>query len=113
MIDAIRAAKDAVDVPVFVKLSPLGARWHGRRSTPRDAGADAIVAINSFGPCLAIDIETGRPRMGGGDGYGLAVRARRSSRSPCAACSTWRVPWTCRSSAAAAISRGTRRRSRC
>ncbi|HLO35589.1 MAG TPA: 4Fe-4S binding protein, partial [Candidatus Deferrimicrobium sp.] len=28
------------------------------------------VAINSFGPCLSIDIEAGRPRLGGADGVG-------------------------------------------
>ena len=70
MVAAIRAAKDALDVPVFVKLSPLG-REMGRAATlAQAAGADAIVAINSFGPCLSIDIETGLPRMGGADGYG-------------------------------------------
>jgi dihydroorotate dehydrogenase subfamily 1 len=70
MVDAIRAAKDAVGVPVFVKLSPLGRELPRAAEHAARAGADAIVAINSFGPCLAIDIETGRPRMGGGDGAG-------------------------------------------
>jgi len=70
MVDAIRAAKDAVDLPVFVKLSPLGREMSRAAEHAARAGADAIVAINSFGPCLAIDIETGRPRMGGGDGSG-------------------------------------------
>ena len=70
MIDAIRAAKDAVDIPVFVKLSPLGREMSRAAEHAARAGADAIVAINSFGPCLAIDVETGRPRMGSGDGYG-------------------------------------------
>jgi dihydroorotate dehydrogenase (NAD+) catalytic subunit len=70
MVDAIRAAKSLVDVPVFVKLSPLGREMAGAARIAADAGADAVVAINSFGPCLAIDIETGMPRMGGGDGYG-------------------------------------------
>jgi ferredoxin len=70
MVDAIRAAKDAVDLPVFVKLSPLGRELPRAAEHAVRAGADAIVAINSFGPCLAIDIETGRPRMGGGNGSG-------------------------------------------
>jgi dihydroorotate dehydrogenase subfamily 1 len=70
MVDAIRAARAAVDVPVFVKLSPLGRQMARAAELAAQAGADAIVAINSFGPCLAIDIETGRPRMGGGHGYG-------------------------------------------
>jgi dihydroorotate dehydrogenase (NAD+) catalytic subunit len=70
MIDAIKAAKDALDVPVFVKLSPLGREMGTAAEHAVRAGADAIVAINSFGPCLAIDLATGRPRMGGGQGYG-------------------------------------------
>ena len=70
MMDAIRAAKEALDVPVWVKLSPLGREMSRAAELAQEAGADAIVAINSFGPCLAIDIETGRPLMGGGDGYG-------------------------------------------
>jgi dihydroorotate dehydrogenase/Pyruvate/2-oxoacid:ferredoxin oxidoreductase delta subunit len=70
MVAAIRAAKAAVDVPVFVKLSPLGREMGRAAEQAQAAGADAIVAINSFGPCLAIDIETGMPRMGGADGYG-------------------------------------------
>jgi dihydroorotate dehydrogenase (NAD+) catalytic subunit len=70
MIAAIRTAKAAVDVPVFVKLSPLGREMRRAAEQAQAAGADAIVAINSFGPCLAIDIETAQPRMGGADGYG-------------------------------------------
>lgn len=70
MVAAIRAAKDAVGVPVFVKLSPLGRELPRAAERAVRAGADAIVAINSFGPCLAIDIETGLPRMGGaGSGW--------------------------------------------
>jgi dihydroorotate dehydrogenase subfamily 1 len=70
MVAAIRAAKAAVDVPIFVKLSPLGREMRRAAEQAQAAGADAIVAINSFGPCLAIDIETALPQMGGGDGYG-------------------------------------------
>ncbi len=70
MMDAIRAAKAAVDVPVFVKLSPLGREMARAAEHAAEAGADAIVAINSFGPVMSIDVETVRPRMGGTDGYG-------------------------------------------
>lgn len=70
MVAAIKAAKAAVDVPVWVKLSPLGREMRRAAEQAQKAGADAIVAINSFGPCLAIDIESGMPRMGGTDGYG-------------------------------------------
>ncbi len=86
MIGAIRAAKDVLDVPVFVKLSPLGREMVRAAEQAEAAGADGIVAINSFGPCLSIDIETGRSRLGGADGVGwlsgpalkpLAVRCVR------------------------------------
>ncbi|MDH4141598.1 MAG: 4Fe-4S binding protein [Chloroflexota bacterium] len=70
MIAAIKAAKAAVDVPVFVKLSPLGREMARAAEQAQAAGADAIVAINSFGPCLAIDIESALPQIGGPDGYG-------------------------------------------
>jgi len=70
MMAAIRAAKNAVSVPVFVKLSPLGREMAAAARHAQEAGADAIVAINSFGPCLGIDAETGCPLMGSENGYG-------------------------------------------
>jgi dihydroorotate dehydrogenase subfamily 1 len=70
MSEAIQAAKDAVEVPVFVKLSPLGREMKAAAQAAQEAGADGIVAINSFGPCLAIDVRTGLPLMGSEEGYG-------------------------------------------
>jgi dihydroorotate dehydrogenase (NAD+) catalytic subunit len=70
MVAAIKAAKDAVDVPVIVKLSPLGREMKAAAQAAQEAGADAIAAINSFGPCLGIDTETGLPVMGSEEGYG-------------------------------------------
>jgi len=69
MVDAIRAAKEAVDAPVFVKLSPFRNMKTAARAAAA-AGADGIVAINSFGPCLGVDVETGRLLMGSREGYG-------------------------------------------
>jgi len=69
MVEAIRAAKAAVDVPVFVKLSPFRDMKTAARAAA-EAGADGIVAINSFGPCLGVDVETGRLLMGSREGYG-------------------------------------------
>jgi len=86
MVGAVRAAKRALDVPVFVKLSPHGHDMAGAARLAEDAGADGIAAINSFGPVLALDIETRMPRLGGQNGYGwlsgpaikpLAVRCVR------------------------------------
>jgi dihydroorotate dehydrogenase subfamily 1 len=70
MIDAIHAAKQVVDVPVFVKLSPLGREMITAAQAAHKAGADGLALINSFGPCLAIDPETALPLLGSKDGYG-------------------------------------------
>jgi dihydroorotate dehydrogenase subfamily 1 len=70
MVAAIQAAKSALDVPVFVKLSPLGREMVRAAEQAEAAGADGIVAINSFGPVFAIDPDTRQPLLGGSDGYG-------------------------------------------
>lgn len=86
MVGAIRAAKAALEVPVFVKLSPHGQDMGHAAHLAADAGADGIAAINSFGPVLSIDIETAQPVLGGQTGHGwlsgpairpLAVRCVR------------------------------------
>src|SRR5208283_2990227 len=69
IIDGLRAAKEAVDVPVFMKLSPHP-NIQEIALALEDAGADALVMINSFGPCLSIDLETGMPLMGSKEGFG-------------------------------------------
>lgn len=69
MVEAIRAAKEAADLPVLVKLSPFRDMKTAARAAA-DAGVDGIVAVNSFGPCLGVDIETGRLLMGSEEGYG-------------------------------------------
>jgi dihydroorotate dehydrogenase (NAD+) catalytic subunit len=69
IVDALRAAKEAVDVPVFVKMSPHPNIQELAKAVEQ-AGADGLVMINSFGPCLSIDLETGLPLMGSKDGFG-------------------------------------------
>ena len=69
MMEAIRVAREAVDVPVLVKLSPFRDVQAAARAA-QQAGAHGIVAINSFGPTMAIDVETGAPLMGSESGYG-------------------------------------------
>lgn len=66
---AIKAAKESSDLPIFVKLSPQVDIPIFAQAAER-AGADGIVLINSLGPCLDIDLETGRPVMGSQTGYG-------------------------------------------
>ena len=69
IINALNAAKAAVDVPVFIKLSPHP-NIQEIAVALEDAGADGLVMINSFGPCMSIDLETGLPLMGSKEGYG-------------------------------------------
>jgi Pyruvate/2-oxoacid:ferredoxin oxidoreductase delta subunit len=54
---------------VLVKLSPFRDVSSAARAAQK-AGADGIVAINSFGPTMAIDVETSAPVMGSESGYG-------------------------------------------
>jgi len=69
MRDAIRAAKDSVDIPVLVKLSPFREIQRAAQAA-QEANADGIVAVNSFGPALGIDIEHNGHLWMGGKGYG-------------------------------------------
>lgn len=69
MEESIKAAKEEVDIPVFVKLSP-GIDIPEFAQAAEKAGADGIVLINSFGPTLDIDPQTGKPLMGSENGFG-------------------------------------------
>ena len=57
MAASVRAAKQALSVPVWVKLTALGRDVVAWAQAARQAGADAMVAMGRFGPCLAIDAE--------------------------------------------------------
>ena len=81
--DTVQAAKQAVDVPVFVKMSPHP-NIQEIAVAVEAAGADALVMINSFGPCMGIDVETGLPLMGSQSGYGwLSGRAIKALAVRC------------------------------
>jgi len=69
IINALKAAKEAVDIPVFMKMSPHPNIQEIAKAV-EDAGADGLVMINSFGPCFGIDLATGLPLMGSKEGYG-------------------------------------------
>lgn len=69
IVNALKAAKAAVDVPVLMKLSPHP-NIQEIAIALENAGADGLVMINSFGPCLSIDLETGLPLMGSKEGFG-------------------------------------------
>ncbi len=84
MVDAIKAAKAAANVPVIVKLSPLGREMRAAARAAQEAGADGIAAINSFGPCMGVDADTGLPLMGSEEGYGwLSGRAIKALALRC------------------------------
>jgi ferredoxin len=67
----VRRVKEAVDVPVVVKLSGtfahVTAEW---AAGVRESGADAIACADAVGPALSIDTTTGQPVLGGPRGVG-------------------------------------------
>jgi dihydroorotate dehydrogenase subfamily 1 len=63
-----KALRESVSIPIFAKLSPqVDVAKVAKEVEP---SVDGIVAINTLGPCLHIDIETGQPVLGGEKGYG-------------------------------------------
>lgn len=68
----IRSLKAATrsNRPVYIKINPgitkIG--WYVKRLV--EEGADGFVAVNSYGPCLQIDVETALPYLGNEKGYG-------------------------------------------
>ena len=70
-----RQVKKRTNLPVVMKLSPNVVNIGQIAKSVVDAGADAICAINTVGPGMAIDIGTGQPilhnKVGGVSGYGI------------------------------------------
>lgn len=64
------AKEHAGNVPVFMKLTPNVNDITPIAKATEKGGADGIVAINSLGPGMVIDTETGRPVLGGPGGKG-------------------------------------------
>lgn len=69
------AVKRAVKIPVIVKLTPNVTDILEIAKASIEAGADALTAVNTFGPGLKIDIETAEPvlhnKVGGVSGPGI------------------------------------------
>jgi dihydroorotate dehydrogenase (NAD+) catalytic subunit len=84
-----RRVKLNTDIPVLVKLSPNVTDVVEIAKAVTEAGADGITAINSLGPGIILDIETGRPVLAHGTGgvSGPAMRpiAVRCVRDICRA----------------------------
>ncbi len=76
-----RAVKSATDIPLIVKLSPNVTHLGPIAEAVVEAGADAICAVNSLGPGMVIDIESGMPvlanRVGGVSGPAIKPIAVR------------------------------------
>jgi len=68
----VAVAKQAVTIPVLIKVSAnwpgpstgLGAGLADVAGQALQAGADGVTAIDSIGPALRVDVETGRPLLG-------------------------------------------------
>ena len=70
ILPMLKKAKAQTNKPVLVKISPNWLDSVGIALEALEAGADGITAIDSIGPVLRIDIKTGKPLVGGGQGFG-------------------------------------------
>ena len=70
MVAMVRLARRKTRLPILAKISPNSADPVGMAIACLDAGADGITAIDSLGPTLRIDINTGRPVLGSVRGQG-------------------------------------------
>jgi dihydroorotate dehydrogenase (NAD+) catalytic subunit len=79
--DIVSAVKKSVEIPVIVKLTPNVTDVVEIALSAESAGADALTLINSLGPGMSIDLETGRPilsnRFGGMSGPAIKPIAIR------------------------------------
>lgn len=65
---AARVVRACTDKPVFFKLSPHIPEPVAFAETVLEGGASGIVAVNSLGPTMAIDLQHRRVRFGNADG---------------------------------------------
>ncbi|MBI4790736.1 MAG: 4Fe-4S binding protein [Chloroflexi bacterium] len=62
----VRAVRDRTDLPILAKLTfNWGDELYETAQAALDAGANGYTAIDSIGPTLEIDVNTGQPRIGG------------------------------------------------
>jgi dihydroorotate dehydrogenase (NAD+) catalytic subunit len=67
LADLIRRARDATDLPIFVKLSPTLPDIVRTSEVSLEAGATGLTLVNTW-PGLVIDVDTQRPVLGFGTG---------------------------------------------
>lgn len=70
VVEAAKALRESVDIPIFAKLSPFTPNIPELVKELEKVGVDGIVATNTIGPALNIDVETGLPIVGGPYGFG-------------------------------------------
>ncbi len=70
VIEAAKALRESVSIPIFAKLSPFTPNIPELVRELESVRVDGIVATNTIGPALSIDVETGMPIVGGPYGYG-------------------------------------------
>jgi dihydroorotate dehydrogenase (fumarate) len=70
LIRAVKLARPRVKLPLMVKLCPFMPRLEETLKELVAAGIDAVAAMDSIGPVLSVDVETGLPNMGSEDGSG-------------------------------------------
>jgi dihydroorotate dehydrogenase len=70
LIRAVKLARPRVKLPLMVKLCPFMPRLEETLKELVAAGIDAVAAMDSIGPVLVVDVETGLPTMGSPDGSG-------------------------------------------
>ncbi|MBI9103828.1 MAG: 4Fe-4S binding protein [Spirochaetales bacterium] len=70
LIKAVSLARPRIKVPLMVKLPPFLPNLEEVLRGLVHAGVDAIAAMDSIGPVLSIDTETGAPLLGSADGSG-------------------------------------------
>jgi dihydroorotate dehydrogenase (NAD+) catalytic subunit len=70
--DLIGAVKEAVSIPLWIKFISAYGTLLEIAKTLETAGADAVVPLVSVG-AMAVDIETGKPRLGFKHGVGIAT----------------------------------------
>lgn len=59
-----KSLREVVEVPLFAKLSPHSSEDLAKLARNIERYVDGFTAINTLGPTLHIDIETGRPFLG-------------------------------------------------
>jgi len=70
LIRAVKLARPRVKIPLMVKLCPFMPRLEKVLKELVAAGIDAVAVMDSIGPVLVVDVETGLPSMGSEDGSG-------------------------------------------